>query len=50
MHFVQHLSHHLRKQTPLSRLNYGRATAKGSNPIVTRNRRILFGGLRGVAD
>ena len=26
----------------LSRLTYGRAPAKGSNPVVTRNRRIIF--------
>ena len=34
MHLVQHLSHHLHKQT-LSRLTYGIAPAKGSNPVVT---------------
>ena len=38
MHLMQHLSHHLRKQTPLSRLTYGRA--KGSNLALTRNQRI----------
>ena len=39
MHLMQHLSHHLRKQTR-SHLNYGSASAKGGNPIITRNRRI----------
>ena len=39
MHLVQHLSHHLRNKH-LSRLTYGRALAKGSNHVVTRNRRI----------
>ena len=41
MHLMQHLSHHLRKH--LSRLTYGIAPAKGSNPVVTRNWRIVCG-------
>ena len=34
MHLMQHLLDHLRKQTPF-------LTAKGSNLVVTRNRRII---------
>ena len=41
MNLMQHLSHHLRKQH-LSRLTYGRAPAKGSYRVVTRNRRIGY--------
>ena len=39
MHLMQHLSHHLREKH-LSRLTYERTPAKGSNPVLTRNRRI----------
>ena len=43
MHLMQNLSNHLRKKKPqLSRLTYRRAPAKGSNPVVTRNRRIAM--------
>ena len=39
MHLMQHLSHHYVNKH-LSRLTYGRAPAKRSNPVVIRNRRI----------
>ena len=37
MHLIQHIC---RTNKHISRLTYGRAPAKGSNPVVTRNRRI----------
>ena len=39
MHYMQHLSHHLPKQTPFS--PHERASTKGNNPVVTRNQCIL---------
>ena len=39
MHLMQHLSHHYVNKH-LSRFTYGRVPAKGSNPVVIRNRRI----------
>ena len=39
MHLMHHLSHHLRKETPFSP-HLWKSTCKGSNPIVTLNRRI----------
>ena len=41
MHLMQHLSHHLRKQTPFSP-HLQKAPAKESNPVITRNRRIAM--------
>ena len=41
MQLMQHIPHHLRKQTPFTP-NLRKSTYKRSNPVATRNRRIVL--------